>query len=166
MARIATREWAAANWFLLALPVFAAISFFVARSAPPSDPAIEAVTLFDWAVTIPILYFLCYRRALTGRQMALRLLALVCLGIWAASRLVPLPAQEILPHLGWPRMAGLAVLLLIELRLLILGIKLAFSGRGDAKELADKTGAPVLLAKLMLLEARFWRAVWQLIRGR
>jgi hypothetical protein len=166
MARIATREWAAANWFLLALPVLAAISFLVARSAPPGDPAIEAVTLFDWAVTIPILYFLCYRCALARRQMAIRLFALVCLGIWAASRLVPLPAQQILPHLSWPRMAGLAVLLLIELRLLVLGIKYAFSGRGDAKELAERTGAPVFLARLMLLEARFWRAVWRLIRRR
>lgn len=166
MARIATREWAAANWFLLALPILGAVSFAVARSVPPADPMIEAVTLFDWVVTIPLLYFLCYRRSLAPRQMALRLLALACLGVWAAGQVLPLSAQAMLPHLGWPRMAGLAVLALIELRLLVLAVKFAFSARGSAEELAEKSGAPVFLAKLMLLEARFWRAVWKLIRRR
>lgn len=166
MGRIAAKEWAAANWFLLALPLLAAISWSVASSVPPADPAIEAVTLLDWTVTIPLLYFLCYRRTHKPRTMALRLLALVCLGIWAASRLVPLPAQEILPHLGWPRMAGYALLLLIEIRLVFLAVKFAFTARGSAEELAEKSGAPVFLARLMLLEARFWRAVWKLIRRR
>lgn len=166
MARVAAKDWAAANWFLLLLPFLALISFSVARSAPPADPAIEAVTLFDWLVAIPLLYFLCYRRILAPRQMVLRLLALACLGVWAASQVLPTAAQEILPHLGWPRMAGLAVLALIEIRLLVFALRFAFSAAGNADELAEKSGAPVFVAKLMLLEVRFWRAVWKLIRRR
>ena len=91
--------------------------------------------------------------------------ALVCLGVWIAGRMVPADFQVVLPELGWARAAGLAVLVLIELRLLVAVLKLAFSGSAKAEDL-EKQGAPPLIAKLMLIEARFWRAVWRLIRGR
>jgi hypothetical protein len=168
MTASGTRVWAKANWFLLALPLLLAVSWLFTRSIDwgSSARAAEAVTLFDWTVSIPLLYFLCYRHKVRGKAMAIRLLALACLGVWIASRLVPADAQALLPHLGWPRTAGLAVLALIELRLLVLALKLAFSGTASAEELAERSGAPPLLAKLMLLEARFWRAVWRLIRRR
>jgi hypothetical protein len=126
----------------------------------------EAVTLFDWMITVPALYFLCYRSTLSVKAMALRLIALACLGVWIASWLVPAAAQEVLPNLSWPRTVGLAALALIELRLLVLALKLAFSDRADAETLTQRTGAPPVLAKLMLLEARFWKAVWTLVRRR
>jgi hypothetical protein len=168
MTASGTRAWAAGNWFLLVLPLLLGVSWLFTRSIDwqASARTGEAVTLLDWMVSIPLLYFLCYRHTVQGRAMAIRLLALACLGVWIASRLVPAEAQDLLPHLSWPRMAGLAVLALIELRLLVLALKLAFSGKASAEELAERTGAPPLLAKLMLLEARFWRAVWRLIRRR
>ena len=164
----AIKAWAAGNWFLLALPLLLAVSVLFTRTndwrgAPGAG---EAVTLFDWAVTVPFLYFLCYRSKLGAKQMSLRLVGLACLGVWVASKLVPAGAQEILPHLTWPRWAGLAVLALVELRLLILVMKLACSGQASAEELARTSGVPPLLARLMLLEAAFWRAVWRLIRRR
>ena len=159
------RLWSANNWFLLALPCLLAVSFLFVRS-PSSAGPIEAVTLFDWCVSVPLLYFRCYRRSLPLRQMALRLVALGCGGLWLASRLVPSEAQDILPHLGWLRTAGLIVLGLIELKLLVLATRMAFSGKADAARLAASTGTPPLLAKLMLAEARFWQAVWRLIRRR
>lgn len=164
----AAREWTAANWFLLALPLLFLISFLFTRSVDwgASGDAAEAVTLFDWCVSIPLLYFLCYRRQLPAKQLALRLLALACLGVWISSWLVPVQFQEILPRLSWARGAGVAVLALVELRLLVLAVRLVFSGTATAEQVTERTGAPPLIAKLMLLEARFWRAVWRFIRAR
>ena len=162
------KQWGWGNWFLLLLPALFAVSYFSLQSGEwrNSPRAAEAVTLFDWTVSVPLLFFLCYRSQLTAQQMALRLLGLACLGVWVASWLVPVSAQVILPHLGWARLAGMAVLALLELRLLMLALKLAFSGEATADELARISGAPPLLAKLMLLEANFWRAVWRYIRRR
>jgi hypothetical protein len=168
MGRVDARSWATGHWFLLALPPLFAASWLFTRAVDwqASGRGAEAVVLFDWTVSVPLLYFLCYRRRLPARAMAIRLVALACLGIWIASWLVPVSAQEILRHLGWPRLAGLALLALLEARLLLLALKLAFSGDSSAEELAERTGAPPLLARLMLLEARFWRALWRLIGRR
>jgi hypothetical protein len=160
---VALKSWSSRHWFLLLLPMLVAVSFAVTRTA---EGPIEAVTLIDWCVSVPLLYFLCYRRQLPARQMALRLLAIACAGIWVAGRLVPAAAQEILPQIGWARALGIAAIALVELRLLVLAVRLTFSGNADAAKLSAATGAPPFLAKLMLLEARFWRTVWRLIRRR
>jgi hypothetical protein len=167
LTRFSTREWLVANWFLVILPVLLLVSYLFNRSLDWGGRAIEAeaVTVFDWCVSVPFLYFLCYRKALPLRQMLVRLAALACLGIWIAGRMVPAASQVMLPELGWLRWAGLIVMTLIELRLFVAVLKLAFSGSAKVEDL-EKTGAPPLLAKLMLMEARFWRAVWRLIRGR
>lgn len=140
------REWAATNWFLLALPVLLAISYLFTRSVDWGEfgSSAEAVMLFDWCVSIPFLYYLCYRRTLPARQLAIRLLALACLGVWIAARLVPAPSQEILPHLSWARGAGLVILFLIELRLLVAAVRLVFSGSATAQDVSERTGAPLL----------------------
>lgn len=160
------KEWAWGNWFLLLLPALFATSFFSLQSPDwkQSPRVAEAVTLFDWTVTVPLLYFLCYRSKLNAMQMVMRLLGLGCLGVWISSWLVPVSDQAILPHLGWARIIGITVLALLEVRLLVFALKLAFSGEGTADELARKSGAPQLLARLMLLEANFWRALWRFIR--
>lgn len=165
---LAAREWAIGNWFLLALPFLFAISFLFARSVDwsRSGGMAEAVTIFDWCVSIPLLYFLCYRKKLPPRQLALRLLGLACLGIWIAARLVPAASHEILAHLSWARAAGLPFFILFELALLLAVLKLIFSGTATAEDVSQRTGAPPFIARLMLLEAEFWRGVWRLIRRR
>lgn len=164
---LALREWAAANWFFLVLPVLLLIEWAFSRSSVWSDPApAEAAMLFDLCVFMPALYALCYRNQLPVRQLALRTLALSFLGIFIASTLVPAEAQIVLPRLSWARTAGLVVLALIELRLLVEALKLVFSGRSTAEEVSSRTGAPPWIARLMLLEARFWKAVWRLVRRR
>lgn len=165
-ARFSARDWVVGNWFLLLLPLLLAISFLFTRSIDwdRTGGMAEAVTVFDWCVSIPFLYFLCYRRKLAARQLILRMLALGCLGIWVATLLVPADFQRILAQLSWARGAGLAILVLIELRLLVAALRLVFSGTATAEDVAERAGVPPLIARLMLLEARFWRAVWRLIR--
>jgi hypothetical protein len=162
---LAARRWSARNWFLLLLPALVAVGYLVSRSAP-GGPQLERVLLLDALVSVPLLYFLCYRGTLTRGHMTLRLVALACAGVWLAAKLVPPSSQELLPYLGWARMAGLAVIFLFEVRLVVLAVRMAFAGRSDSAQLSAATGAPLWLAKLMLMEARFWRWLWALISRR
>lgn len=156
------------HWFLLLLPLLASALFGFAASIDwqRDGRVAEMVMLFDVCVSLPLLYFLCYRGTLTRKQMTLRLIGLTCLGIWFATWLVPEASQSLLPRLGWLRTAGIALLVFVELRLVVGAIKMAFSGKASADQLARASGAPPWIAKLMLLEARFWRWVWRRISGR
>lgn len=162
------RQWALANWFVLVWPALAATSYLLTRTTVWTDDGrmVEAVTLFDWSVTLPLLYWLCYRGKVPRGRLALRMLALVCVGVWIAAQLVPETEQSLLSHLGWARGVGIALLMLIELRLMIAVTRLLFSGTATADEIAERSGAPPFVARLLLLEARFWRALWRVMRGR
>lgn len=156
------------HWFLIILPFLAAAALGLSKTIDwhRDGRMAELALLVDACVSLPLLYFLCYRETLSGRQMALRLVGLACLGIWFASWLVPEQAQSLLPHFGWARTAGIVFLVAIELRLVAGAIKMAFSGKVSADQLAKSSGAPRWVARLMLLEARFWRWLWRSISGR
>lgn len=162
----AGKSWALANWFVLCLPLLLGCSLLFARGVDwAADGAVaETVLLFDWCVSVPLLQWLCYRRTLTGKQLAVRTAAMACLGVWIVSWLVPPSAQTLLPILAPARLAGLAVLVLIELRLFVAALRIVFKTGATAQDVVEKTGAPPLIARLMVLEARFWRAVWRLLR--
>src|SRR3546814_5704729 len=115
--------------------------------------------VFDALFTIPLLFFLCYRKRRAGACLAGRILALQCLGIWVAAKLVPVDRQLIIPYLSWLRSAGLAILLLIAIRLALILFKLVFKPDTTDSQLQG-SGMPPLLAKAALLEARFWRWVF------
>jgi hypothetical protein len=74
---------------------------------------------------------------------------------------VPFESQIFLPQLSWLRYAGLSVLILIEVRIMIALFKILFKSNTDSKQLED-IGMPPLLAKLALLEVRFWRWVFSI----
>ena len=166
IARIAVRERLGAHWFV---PVFALILgalWLAARDSMFMAGGGEAAILADLCLTAPILYVLCYRRRLPALQLGIRALALACLGIWIGSWIVPESDQSLLTRLAPLRAAGLLVLALIELRLLVAMVRLVFGPETSSDEVSRATGAPPFLARLMLLEARFWKAVWRLIRRR
>ena len=164
---IRARQWLAGNWFVPLLALLLLVEFAFSRSVSWSDPAFaEAAMLFDLAVFVPALFLLCYGGRLAARTLLLRAGALSLLGIYIASHLVPAQAQVLLPNLSWARVAGQAVLMLIELRLVYEVLKMVFTGRSSAGEVAARTGAPQWVVRLMLLEARFWKAVWRILSGR
>jgi hypothetical protein len=159
-------RWVRRNWFVPLFAILLAIEFAFTRATDWSrDGVAEAAVLFDLCLFIPALHFLCYRRKLALRPLLFRTFALAFLGIWIASKLIPLEAQGLLAELSWARTAGLAVVALIELRLVFLALKLVFGGHATADEIAERTGAPPWIARLMLIEARFWKWVWRRIRG-
>jgi hypothetical protein len=165
MTRTFGADWLRTNWFVPLLPLLLLAELLIARSNDWSRPGLlEHAIIFDLCLFVPALYAACYYRSQTVRALALRAIGLACVGLFIASRLVPAEAQTILPHLGWARTIGLAVIGLVELKLLFEIIKMTFGARTSAEALAEKTGVPTWVAQLMVLEARFWAAVWRFFR--
>ena len=164
VARIAPQ--ARQHWFVLLAPLLLLGEYGFARTTPwkGPDPA-EVAILFDLCLFIPFLHWLCYRRRLPAGALLVRTVALSLAGLWLATWLVPPESRSVLAYLTWLRPIGLAALALIELKLLVEIVRLTFSG-GSSAEIAARTGTPEWIARLMLLEARFWKAVWRIIRGR
>jgi hypothetical protein len=161
------RSWLAGNWFALVVPPLILVEWLVVRSVGGDvGPMLEIVVLFDLCLFMPALFLLCYRGRRPARQLALRAAALACLGIYIATYLVPEAARRLLPHLGWARAVGLAVLLLIEFRLLVVTLRLVWGHDAGAEEVAAASGAPAWIARLMVMEARFWKTLWGLLRRR
>jgi peptidoglycan/LPS O-acetylase OafA/YrhL len=148
------------NWFWPVALLLVALAWSIARMAPPSDlGGWELAVLFDVFITLPLLFVLCYRRKLRRGALVLRIVALQCLGIWLATKIVPAEGQTLLPHLEWLRYAGFAVLLLVELRIMVALFQIIFKPDATTKQLED-IGMLSFVAKLVLLEARFWRWVF------
>lgn len=164
IANITVREQLGDHWFAPAFALILGALWLVARDPMFMAGGGEAAILADLCLTVPILYVLCYRRRHSAAQLGLRALALACLGIWLGAWIIPESDQSVLTRLGPLRVAGLVVLALIELRLLVAMIRLVFGSEPSSDEISRATGAPPFVAKLMLLEARFWKAVWRLIR--
>ena len=158
-------RWTAENWFLPVATLLLLAAWGISRSVTwATSGSLEAALLFDACITLPALYVLCYRRSLPKWQLGLRAVGLACLGIYLLGYLIPPEAQVLLPSFALGRMIGLALLVLIEVRLLIAALRMVFTREVTAEALSKETGAPPLVAKLMIIEARFWTAVWRFLR--
>ena len=158
--------WMRRHWFVPLLAVLLLIETAFARTTDWSrDGFAELVVLFDLCLFIPFLYLLCYRGRVERKPLLIRAAALALAGIYVASKLVPPSAQIVLGELVWARYAGLAVLALIELWVVVLTMKLVYGG-ATTEEIARSSGAPPWIARLLQLEARFWKAVWRFLSGR
>lgn len=148
------------NWFWPVAAVLAAAVWTLwTISQVPLSQGFEKTLLFDSLITMPVLYLLyllCYRGSFTTTALMVRVLALQCAGVWLAAKFVPVGNQAILPYLTWVRWAGLAIITLFEIRLVVAVVKLQLKPTTRQDEL-EAVGMPPLLAKLALLEARFWR---------
>lgn len=156
------------HWFWpVALAVVATNALVVVSDGWQAPRIKEFGILFDFAVLIPLLYLICYRAS--GKRTLVRSLALACLGVWAAGHIVPTVHHSLISQIGWVRYVGLAVLVLIEIRLGIEIWRLAFCSQaedsGEAiRQKAEQEGMPLWVAKLMAAEARVWKKLWQCVR--
>ncbi len=147
-------------------PVFLAMVagvWWLARSSTFMRSGGETALLIDLCLTAPILYALCYARRQSLGVTAVRALAIACGGAWIATWLISTPQQILLPQLAPLRWIGLAIICVVEVRVLVAAVRIAFSGNGTAEDVAKSTGAPPFIARLMMWGARFWRGVWRLI---
>jgi hypothetical protein len=149
------------NWFWpLAVGLVAFVWAMSTIPTVPLTPDFEWALLFDVFITLPVLFAFCYRGTMTRVALGVRIVALQCSGIWLATKLVPVESQMILPHLEWLRWAGLAILLLFEIRLVVAVVKLVWNSSAKQADLVA-VGMPPFVAKLAMIEARFWRWVFR-----
>jgi len=156
------------HWFwLAAVAVVAANALIIAVDDWQAPQIREFGVLFDFAVLIPALYLICYRSL--RKKAVVRAIAFACLGVWVAGHVIPETHQSLISQIGWIRYVGLAVLIIMEIRLGIEIWRLAFRNRaGDAgraiQQKAESEGVPPWVAKLMAAEAKFWDMTWQIFR--
>lgn len=155
---------ARAHWFFLAGPLVVATDVLVALQARGQfDRVLEAGLLFDLAVIVPALYWLCYRDR--GRRSAIRAAALACLGIWATLKLVPAAEQDLVTYVAPLRYVGLAVLVWLEFAVVLAIYRSVFGGRSTSEAVAAASrDLPPWQARIIALEAAFWRKVWSLLK--
>jgi len=123
---------------------------------------LETALLFDLALLLPTLYWVCYRHQ--GKPALLKALGLACLGSWLCGKAIPAEQQQLLPALSWLRYLGLAGLLALELKLVLALYKaviLKAQTRQEAETRLTSEGMPPWVARLMALEASLWRKAWQ-----
>jgi hypothetical protein len=153
------------NWFWPLAITLVGLAWTIGQfSQIEPDSSWEYAVVFDVLVTLPILYFVCYRKKVTLKHNIFRILALQCTGIWLATKIVPLENQSLLPYLSWLRFAGLAVLFVFEAWIMLALIKLVFKPDTTADQIQQQLGAPAFVAKLLLLEARFWRWIFSIFK--
>jgi len=155
------------HWFL---PLFAGVLLIEYLVSPlllrENAQWAEKIILFDLCLFVPLAYFLCYRARHNIKALAIRTIGLIFVGVWFASWLIPENNQNLLPFLGVGRNIGLAIFALIELIAFAAIVKLVYSRNADSKLIANQTGMPELFVRLAMLEARFWKAVWNFFRPR
>ena len=157
-----------ANWFVPAAVIALLINVTTVYLDQWSSPALlEAGLLFDFAILLPVLYLICYRSE--GKRAVVRAIALACLGIWALGHVVPEPNQDLLQDLQVVRYVGLGVLVLLQVKLIVAIFRAistsSASAEHEAYKLADETGTPPWVRKLLAREAALWIKVWRFVRS-
>lgn len=94
----------------------------------------------------------------------LRCIGIAGIGLFAASLIVPEPNQFIIGELSTLRKAAMVGILAVEGWILWKVIGAVYRRNADAKALERDFAMPEWIAKLMVLEAKFWKAVWQFVR--
>lgn len=152
-------------FFLIALPLAIAIEWVFARSLDWSAyPRSEWVALFDLCVFMPLLYLAAFTSELTRKARLLRCLGIAGTGLFAASFIVPEPNQFIIGELSAVRKVAMVGIVAFEGWVLWKVIGAVYRQNADAKTLEREFAMPEWIAKLMVLEAKFWKAVWQFLR--
>ncbi|KPF61740.1 hypothetical protein [Porphyrobacter sp. AAP60] len=152
-------------FFLIALPVAVAIEWAFARSLDwTAYPRSEWVALFDLCVFMPAIYLAAFRSELTPKARMLRTLGVAGIGLFASRWIVPEPNQFIIGELSALRNVTMIGVLAFEGWIFWKVIGAVYRRGADAKTLEREFAIPELIARLMVLEAKFWKAVWAFLR--
>ncbi|MEY4730722.1 MAG: hypothetical protein RL020_1880 [Pseudomonadota bacterium] len=154
------------NWFFIILPIIFLANYSTSKIPAEIDHRIiEASILFDLVILLPVLYAICYREL--GRKVIVRTIGMVCLGIWLAGHLIPTEEQMVYAYISWLKYVGYAFLAIIEIRVMIFMVKLLYGRQQEneniTKQLSAGMDIPEWAAKLMVLEAAFWKRLWKMI---
>lgn len=156
-----------AHWFFLAAVVVVSSDLFIGTSDDWSNARLlEIGIILDLTIFIPGLYLWCYHSR--GKVALLRALALSCLGVWAAGYIVPSEHHLLVAKIAFIRYIGIAILLVIQLKLMARIYRAAFHHNSDATSMALKIvkdeGMPEWIARILAWEASVWRKAWDAVR--
>ena len=152
-------------FFLIALPLAIAIEWAFARTLDwTAYPRSEWVALFDLCVFMPLLYLAAFSSQLTRKARVLRCLGIAGIGLFASSFIVPEANQFIIGELSTLRATAMVGIVAFEGWIMWKVIGAVYRHNADAKTLEREFAMPEWIAKLMVLEARFWKAVWAFLR--
>ncbi len=152
-------------FFLLVLPIAIAIEWaFAATHDWAAYPRSEWVALIDLCVFVPLVYWFLFSSSLAPRARFLRTLGIAGLGLFASSFIVPEPNQIIIGELSAVRNGLLIFILSFEGLVLWKMLNALYAKAADAKSLERDFAMPAWVAKLMVLEAKFWKAVWSFVK--
>ncbi len=160
-------QWLRRHWFVMAASfiVISDLAVF-AFDKLENTRLMEAALLADFAIIIPLLYLVYYRA--DGKRAVIRAIGLCCLGIWAVGHIVPEAQHNLVAKVSFLRYVGLGVLLLIELRLMIEIYRAMFGNQEQMKTNIESSvkdaNLPPWIARIVMLEALFWRKLWALLR--
>ena len=156
-------SWLKENWFVAAAILLMGTDLtvvFLPNSASPR--LLELGLLSDLCIVLPCLYLACYWRK--GTRSVFRAIAFASIGFWAASKLLPGTGQFLIQRL-WPlRYVALAVIVLIEFRVMLAAYRAVFTGvsrEEAAATLERQSGMPAWAAKLVAAEASLWSTLYK-----
>jgi hypothetical protein len=154
------------KWFFLAvLPLAIAIEWAFAQSLDwTAYPRAEWVALVDLCVIVPIIYFAFFSRSLGMKARLIRTAGIAGLGLLASSYIVPGANQIIIGELSSIRNAVLLVVVAFEIFVFWKMISALYINNADEKALERDFAVPEFVAKLLVMEAKFWKAVWRFFR--
>ena len=151
------------HWFIPAALLILCGAIVSSHTADWATEArlLESALVFDLAILLPLLFWVCYR--FQAKAVALRSVALACGGIWLATYLVPSEHQPLLPYVAVLRYVAIALLVYIEIRIAAALYWSVVLGRVTPDDAADhlvrEAGIPRPLAVIMAKEANFWKRV-------
>ncbi len=152
-------------FFLIVLPIAIAIEFAFARWLDWSAyPRAEWVALVDLCVFMPLVYLGLFSSEFSAKARGLRALGIAGIGLFAASWIVPSANQFLISELASLRAAPLVFVLAFEGFVFFKVMQALYAKNADAKEIERDFAVPPLIPKLLVLEAKFWKAVWGLFR--
>ena len=111
------------------------------------------------------MYFVYLRSRVNLRVAILRSVAIGAAGISFAAWLMPEGTAQVLSYLSWLRWTAFPLVIAIELVAFAALMRYLFGSEPQEADLVGQ-GIPPVVAKLMLMEARFWKAVFRFMTGK
>jgi hypothetical protein len=156
-------SWLKENWFVAAAILLLGTDLTVVLLPNSASPRLlEVGLLSDLCIVLPGMYLACYWRK--GKRSVFRAIAFASIGFWAVSKLLPETGQFLIQQL-WPlRYVALAVIVLIEFRVMLAVYRAVFAGASReeaAATLERQSGMPAWAAKLAAAEASLWAKLYK-----
>jgi hypothetical protein len=156
------------QWFFVAvLPIVVAIEWAFASTLDWAlYPRSEWILLVDLCIFTPLVYFTFFGPSRAMRVRLIRTAGVAGIGILAARFIVPDANQFLLADLAILRNALLVFVIAFEIWVFGKIVSALYRRNATERELERDFAMPAWIARLMLLEAKFWKAVWRSLRGK